>query len=377
MPIVVNYQPAYGLAGDAALAGAGGIAAENMRRWDAEFGLNEDRLEEQQRQFDLDYQYRLQSAALQDALSRRQLAQQADLAYGDQALDAQRIGAGVYGAELQAAQNQAALENRAGMNAAGNQRMLSAKQMEVAQRMQALNFEQAMAAEKAVREKWNQYTPSQQEQIRRQHEERFGMPFGAADMMLQQEQQQQQEAQRDQWRQALTAPDGRMIAPEAFVDVLMQLDPKDAASVAGKLWAEDRQRDALDIKKQDQVRDDDFAAQQAQIEQQRAIQQQQITAAKNQQDALWKAAKARQDAQIKQWQALHAAWLTQWELGENSGEAPKWEDHVEDIDAHLQTIMQQSAGDGLPTIDTQAEYDTLPSGKEYIDAQTGKRARKP
>jgi len=34
-------------------------------------------------------------------------------------------------------------------------------------------------------------------------------------------------------------------------------------------------------------------------------------------------------------------------------------------------------GSRIPTVNTQAEYDALPPGGEYIDAQTGKRAKKP
>lgn len=86
MPIAINYQPPYAVQADASLAGSGGVAQENMRRWQAEFG-------EGQRQFDLNYDYRLNMAALEDDLRRRQLAQQYDIALGGQQLEAGRLAA--------------------------------------------------------------------------------------------------------------------------------------------------------------------------------------------------------------------------------------------------------------------------------------------
>ncbi len=39
--------------------------------------------------------------------------------------------------------------------------------------------------------------------------------------------------------------------------------------------------------------------------------------------------------------------------------------------------LSGGGGPRIPTVNTQAEYDALPPGGEYIDAQTGKRAKKP
>jgi hypothetical protein len=49
----------------------------------------------------------------------------------------------------------------------------------------------------------------------------------------------------------------------------------------------------------------------------------------------------------------------------------------ETIDAYLDLPEDQTGGPRIPTVNTQAEYDALPPGGEYIDAQTGKRAKKP
>lgn len=49
----------------------------------------------------------------------------------------------------------------------------------------------------------------------------------------------------------------------------------------------------------------------------------------------------------------------------------------ETISAYLDVPEDQSGGPRIPTVNTQAEYDALPPGGEYIDAQTGKRAKKP
>jgi hypothetical protein len=52
---------------------------------------------------------------------------------------------------------------------------------------------------------------------------------------------------------------------------------------------------------------------------------------------------------------------------------------VEDeiISAYLDVPEDQTGGPRIPTVDTQAEYDAVPPGGEYIDKQTGKRAKKP
>ena len=49
----------------------------------------------------------------------------------------------------------------------------------------------------------------------------------------------------------------------------------------------------------------------------------------------------------------------------------------ETISAYLDVPQDQSGGPRIPTVDTQAEYDAVPPGGEYIDKQTGKRAKKP
>ena len=49
----------------------------------------------------------------------------------------------------------------------------------------------------------------------------------------------------------------------------------------------------------------------------------------------------------------------------------------ETISAYLDIPQDQTGGPRIPTVDTQAEYDAVPPGGEYIDKQTGKRAKKP
>jgi len=49
----------------------------------------------------------------------------------------------------------------------------------------------------------------------------------------------------------------------------------------------------------------------------------------------------------------------------------------ETISAYLDVPQDQSGGPRIPTVNTQAEFDAVPPGGEYIDAQTGKRAKKP
>jgi hypothetical protein len=49
----------------------------------------------------------------------------------------------------------------------------------------------------------------------------------------------------------------------------------------------------------------------------------------------------------------------------------------ETVSAYLDIPEDQTGAPRIPTVNTQAEYDALPPGGEYIDAQTGKRAKKP
>jgi hypothetical protein len=49
----------------------------------------------------------------------------------------------------------------------------------------------------------------------------------------------------------------------------------------------------------------------------------------------------------------------------------------ETISAYLDVPQDQTGGPRIPTVNTQAEYDALPPDAEYIDAQTGKRGKKP
>jgi hypothetical protein len=49
----------------------------------------------------------------------------------------------------------------------------------------------------------------------------------------------------------------------------------------------------------------------------------------------------------------------------------------ETISAYLDVPQDATGGPRVPTINTPAEFDALPPGAEYIDAQTGKRGRKP
>jgi hypothetical protein len=49
----------------------------------------------------------------------------------------------------------------------------------------------------------------------------------------------------------------------------------------------------------------------------------------------------------------------------------------ETISAYLDVPQDQTGGPRIPTVNTQAEFDAVPPGGEYIDAETGKRAKKP
>lgn len=356
MPIAINYQPPYAVQADASLAGAGGVAQENMRRWQAEFG-------EGQRQFDLNYDYRLNMAALEDDLRRRQLSQQYDIALGGQQLEAGRLAAFQQNAALDYDLGQQQIDQRDRIAELDASRLLTAKQMDIAQRFAAQNMEQAMAAEKAAREVWRTLTPQQQQQIMQQHEERFGIPWGGPERAMMQQQEQEAQTERQRWLDMLQAPDGSgMMAGEAYADMLMRMDPEKAMNVVGKLQSEWRQRESLELDKANMARDDDRAIQENANAQIKADQDRLQRDIKFAQEQYFKAEKAKQDAEIAKWKAQWSAWSKAKELGETVGEEPK---------LNLPGLGQ------LHVIGTQEEYDALPSGSEYISSKTGRKARKP
>ncbi len=312
MPIAINYQPDYAVVADASLAGAGGLAAENMRRWNAEFG-------EGQRQFDLNYDYRLNMAALEEGRRRHALSQQYDLEAGRMGLYQQNAAM-----DYDLAQQQ--LQQRAAETEADNQRMLTAKQMEVAERFAAMNFEQAMAAEKAAREIFPRLTPAQQQQVIQQHEERFNVPWGGAERMLAQQQEAQMQQQRQRWKEAITDADGQSLLPDAFIDDAMAMDPEKSWAIIGKAMAEKRQREAAELKST--AAEQEFAWKEREknddqeIKQQEFAQRQQQDKLKFAQQQYFAAEKAKLDMRLAAWKQQIAARAKAQEMGEAVGPEP-------------------------------------------------------
>lgn len=379
MPIAINYQPDYAVVADASLAGAGGLAAENMRRWNAEFG-------EGQRQFDLNYDYRLNMAALEDDRRRRALSQQYDLEAGRMGLYQQNAAM-----DYDLAQQQ--LQQRAAETEADNQRMLTAKQMEVAERFAAMNFEQAMAAEKAAREIFPRLTPAQQQQVIQQHEERFGIPWGGAERMLAQQQEAQMQQQRQRWKEAITDSDGQSLLPDAFIDDAMAMDPEKSWAIIGKAMAEKRQREAAELKStaaeqefawKEREKNDDQEIKRQEFEQ-RQVQAEQE---REQQGRTWRAeqaaaiASAKAKALIEYQKALAAynknkSTARNDESGAALGPPPSKEDFwTPDVEAEMRAAIESDGGDDSNTLQPGETIVTNPAGKRAILSADGKTIRK-
>jgi hypothetical protein len=306
MAIVVDYAADPTLQATAAALGSGAAVA-NEQDW------RERALAEQQYQFDQEYDWRVQQAALQDRLARYEMGNRTALGFGqlqsnnyNNQLDymlgqqtlAQRDEQLGVEAALQSEQQQQ-LTNRAQMSQLG----------QIARQQQQQKFESAMADRKAAEDWLRTASPRQAAQFRQRWEEKSGLSWNAPDEAMAAEEEQFYTAEREKLKGMLQAPDGsgELMVPEAIVDALMDLDKDkriDAWSKIHDTWTR-RKKDEQSAKtgeieweesKANMQRDDERASQSLQHQQQ-----------SHEQKLVMDAIKAVQQSRIARAQALGQA----------------------------------------------------------------------
>lgn len=360
MPIVVDYQADPTLQ---ALASARGSAAPVA----AEQDWRERQLAEQQYQFDQEYDWRIQQAALQDRMARYESGNrmaiagaqiqsnnynnQLDYDLGQRELGQRSEQFGVEAA-LQADQQQQ-LTNRAQMSQLG----------QIARQQQEQRFEAAMADRKASEDWMRTASPRQQQQFRQQWEQKHGLGWTAPEEAMAQQDAEFEQAQRAKISGMLQAPDGsgQLMAPESVVDALMDLEPDKRIDAWNKIhdtWTR-RQKDLLSTKSHeieqqkfdaDRERDDALARQQFEHTQ-KANEQQMAQAEKLHKQKLIQTARSNYQKARSEWIKAQADPLATPESKKALGEEPKLEEYLTD--------------DLLGTNDPPAWYLALPPGSPY------------
>lgn len=395
MAINVVYDPNLEVAGQAAYAGGQGIGAAQQDQFDRELLLRQQGLAEQQRQFNINTGFRTQQAGNQDFLQRSQLAQQGqqfnvqtrqrdlamlnDYLQNQQQAELEANRQNIYAQQI-AAQAQAQREQTA--------RSLYGQYGGLAKQQQQQQFEMAQSQQKAILEARQKglITQDQYSAAVPQWEEQFQMPWGFPAQLAAEHEQTQEQAQVQAFidsapRNPVTGEP--LISAEAFRAT--GGDPKlinalytKAMSESTRLFSEQNDmKGQAEIEKKNhemalkaEAQRNDIAADNARMQQQ-LEQTQRIHEMEIQQ----KAQLAYQQAMLKRAQA--SAPIGNGTDGKPAikvdlGPEPKLEDFLPP------GIAPNSSGTGAtPSINTQAEYDALPSGAIYIDAQTGQRERKP
>jgi hypothetical protein len=250
MSIVVDYAADPTLQATAAALGSGAAVA-NEQDW------RERALAEQQYQFDQEYDWRVQQAALQDRLARSEMGNRTALGFGqlqsnnyNNQLDymlgqqtlAQRDEQLGVEAALQSEQQQQ-LTNRAQMSQLG----------QIARQQQQQKFEAAMADRKAAEDWLRTASPRQAAQFRQRWEEKSGLSWNAPDEAMAAEDAQAQQDRIANIRRAFANPFNpeESLLPEGMEEWAMQLQPKELFDAAMKAQSEERQRQALSQKEGD------------------------------------------------------------------------------------------------------------------------------
>lgn len=364
MPIVVDYQSDPTLQAIAAARGsAAPVAAEQDWR--------ERQLAEQQYQFDQEYDWRIQQAALQDRMARFESGNrmalgaaqlqsnnynnQLDYDLGQQSLDQRSEQFGVEAA-LQADQQQQ-LTNRAQMSQLG----------QIARQQERQRFEAAMADRKASEDWMRTASPRQQQQFRQQWEQKHGLGWTAPEEAMAQQDAEFEQAERAKIYGMLQAPDGsgQLMAPEAVVDALMDLDTDkriDAWSKIHDTWTR-RQKDLLSTKSHeieqqkfdaDRERDDALARQKFEHTQKANEQKMAFDAEQAKQKMVMNAVSNYQSARLKWATAKNAA---KDDEGKSTlGPEPKLEDFM------------------LPDTDMESQLEPSLRGGKVVTNPAGKRA---
>lgn len=399
MAINVVYDPNLDIAGQAAYSGGQGIGASQQDQFDRELMLRQQGLLEQQRQFNIDTGFRTQQAGNQDFLQRSQLAQQGqqfnvqtrqrDLAMLNDYLQNQQQ------AELQAQQQQLYAENLAQQAQAQKEataRSLYGQYGGLAKQQNQQQFELAQSQQKAILEARQKglITQEQYSAAIPQWEEQFQMPWGFPGQLAAEHEQTQEQAQVQAFidsapRNPVTGEP--LISAEAFRAT--GGDPKlinalytKAMSESTRLFSEQNDmKGQAEIEKKNHEMALKAAAQTNDIAADNAFNQQKLQhEALMAKQKLWSSQRSAFLKDTNEWIAAKSAAVTV--TGDDGkpvevGAQPQWSQYDPDVIFGGSTSTPQAGTGGTPRINTKAEYDALPSGATYIDAETGRTGRKP
>jgi hypothetical protein len=371
MPIELQYSVP-GVV-QAAFAGSQGAAAEDVRWRQAQ-------MDQRQQLADADLEARYSLAAIQARLERQRMGQQQWQYEQGLGLEYDQLGAQQQQQQANYELAQQEIDQRGQASDNTFQSALAREAGQMARAAEKRKFEMFMADVEHLRTK--QLTPQQRAEAEAQLEQHYGFDMGMPERIVAQQEAESQEAAVQRWRSMLTAPDGsgEMIADEATIDLLMQMEPKEALAAALKEKSEWRQRQAQTVKaEQEQAKASEYTAN-IQRDDERALQENARKAEAAQQKMEFDRQQAEQKlkldrqaniqkSQMAAFSAAFKAWSMKQKEGLDAGTEPKFEDYVKPV---------EDAGDGgVKTVASKADYDALPSGAEYISAKTGRRARKP
>lgn len=373
MAITLRYNPAYDLSMGAAQQTGEGQLLRQLQDQARQDALQQGRLDESARQFDLGlaaqqydrtaqrgYQY----AALGANVAQNQQAMQQQAWNQQNAIEARLAEQQMQGDQMMAGQ------------AAQTQRAFIGEQARMAREAANRRFEKSMKDREVLMDQFQRgmLTPAQEQQAITQWEELSGMDWGMPDEMAAQEGDQVQQERIAQIEQAFfTDPiSGEMMAQPGAVQSMLEMgmDMKDITGHGLKLQAEARQRAQLEQKgKQEEIKYQD-AVENMRRDDERANQQLQNTQAAHQQK-MDQAEMMHQQKLIQTgrtaYQRAHADWSKQKgdPLITSVGPEPQMEDFMPEF-----WKEQQQQSDGPPDW-----YLQLPVGAEYTAPDGTKRIK--
>lgn len=246
MPIEINYGVDPMLLAEAAAQGSGAAVAAEQDWRNRQFA-------ESQYQSDRDYDWRIQSAMLQDRLARYQGGRQsAQFFAGLQSKNNNNQLDYMLG-QQKLAQRDEQLGVQAAVNLNSQQQQTDRTRLaqlgQLARQQQDQKFQTFMAERKNFEDNVHRYTPLQQQQFRERLSQKYGIEYDAPEQVMGQQAEEQQNAERQRMLGMLQAPDGsgEMMAPESVVDMLMQLPPEKQVDAWNKIhdtWTR-RQKDLM------------------------------------------------------------------------------------------------------------------------------------
>ena len=367
MPIVVEYGADPQLMALAAAQGSGAAVA-------AEQGWRERQLAESQYQSDRDYDWRVQSAALQDRLARYEMGNRTALSFAglqsqnynnqlDYELGQQQLAQRDEQLGVQAAiatQQQQQLTDRTRLQQLG----------QLAKQQQEQKFQTFMAERKNFEDNIHRYTPLQQQAFREGLSQKYGIDYSAPEQIMAADEEQAYQDRVSRIRQAFANPfdPEQSLLPPGAEEWALQLTPKELMDVSIKAQSEERQRRQLQQKEQQEEikykeaaanmqRDDERANQQL-ANTQTAHEQKMRQAEIMHQQKLQQAARNAYNKAVLEWRKLKND-----PLATDVGEEPKPDDYGLTDDEGA-----SSPPDWYIQLPVGAEY-TAPDGSKRIKGQ--------